>query len=366
MNKWWSALLAVAILGLLASVSVAQQWPNRPIRAYAGWSAGGSSDIVARAIAREMEDHLGQNVTVTNVDGALGSIAGRQVATAPADGNLWFGGAMVSGTWPTLGQADISWENFYSFIAVVFPTTIYVLNDAPWQTVEDLIADIEASEPGSFRFGHPGRGSNGEIFAGVLLEEAGVGGRAQSIPYGGGREAGRFLLSGDIEFVSVTMGDLSDWAVAGQIRPLANLYEEEIEFEGVLFPAVTDVYPGLAPMQAINPYFGISVRRDTPEEIVTRMAEAFVHTVQQERFQQVAVQERAGILAPAMGQASDEIMARIESARGWALYDLEVAPNDPAELNIPTLDEWSWPPHERAEQARPWPEVVEELNAELQ
>ena len=72
--------------------------PKKPIAIYVGWSAGGSSDITSRAVVMEMEKKLGQRILVTNVGGALGSIGATQVATAPANGYLWFGGAAVHGT----------------------------------------------------------------------------------------------------------------------------------------------------------------------------------------------------------------------------------------------------------------------------
>lgn len=362
-HAWYVAAALVPFA--LTSAPAAADWPERPIMAAAGWAAGGASDIVTRALAREMEEHLGQRITVTNITGALGSIGAQSVYDSPPDGYSWFGGAAVHGTWPVLGHADISWTEFYPFVAVVFPTTIYVRDDAPWQTLEELIADIEAGAAGSFSYGHPGAGSNGEIFASLVLEAAGVADKVDSIPYSGGREAGQFLVTGEIAFASVTMGDVTDWAVEGSIRPIANLYPEEIEFEGVTFPPVTAVYPELEPFAAINPYFGIYLHRETPEDVVVRVAEAFAHAVQQERFAQIAVHERAGVLDPAFGPAGDEILARVESARGWPLYETGVAPNNPADFEIPRVDAFTWPPHERAAKARPWPAAVEAIYEDM-
>src|SRR5690554_4677075 len=103
----WSLVAVVVILAAaLATGGVfAQTWPQRPISVYVGWAAGGSSDIVVRALVREMEEYLGRPIQVTNVTGALGAIGATQVAQAPADGYLWFGGAAVHGTWPVLDQA---------------------------------------------------------------------------------------------------------------------------------------------------------------------------------------------------------------------------------------------------------------------
>lgn len=340
-------------------------WPNRPINVYVGWVAGGSSDLTTRAIALEMEKKLGQRILVTNIPGALGSIGATQVTNAQPNNYLWFGGAAVHGTWPILGHSDVSWTDFYAFLNVVMPTTIYVLDSSPWKTLQDLIADIKANPVGRFKYGHPGAGSNGRIFAGLVMEAAGVADKVISIPYNGGRETGRYMLAGEIQFVSVTLGDLADWAIAGRIRPLANLFSEEIVFEGLAFPAITDIYPELEPFQPINPYFGIYVARDTPEPIVIKIAEAFVFAIQQEGFRKIVVKELAGILAPKLGHASDMQMSRIESARGWALFELGVAPTVPAQLGVPRLRDWSWPPYQRASTLKPWPGPVEAMYREL-
>ena len=361
-----STIFGLLVLVTAVAVSVlfeapAAAWPTKPISVYVGWSAGGASDVTTRAVALQMEKVLKQKILVTNVTGALGAIGASQVAKAPADGYLWFGGAAVHGTWPILGQAKVSWNDFYALLSVVFPTTIYVKADAPWKTLQEFIADIKASPAGKFKFGSPGAGSNGAIFGGLVMDAAGVKEKVQPVPYKGGREAGRYLLSGDVNFVSVTMGDLTDWAVAGRIRPLANLYNKDIDFEGVKFPPATAVYPDLEPFSAINPYFGVYIRRGTPKAIVIKIAKAFANAVQQKDFQKIAVKQRAGILAPLMGRASDEQMSRIESARCWSLWNLEIAKNNPAQFGIPKPKDWSWPPHERAKKAKPWPAEVEAI-----
>lgn len=355
---WGLLFVGLLSVGLLAGPALA--WPDKPIAIYCGWAAGGASDVVTRCIAREMEKKLGQKILVTNVTGALGGIAATQVKNAPADGYLWFGGAAVAGTYPVLGHSQASWNDFYAFLPVVFPTTIYVKMDAPWKNAKEFIADIKKGSK-TFRFGSPGAGSNGAIFGGLVAEAGGVLDKIQHVPYKGGREAGRYLLSGDVDFISVTMGDLTDWAVAKRIRPLTNLYPKDIESEGVVFPSIARDYPDLVPYKAINPYFGVYLRRETPEDILIKVAEAFLFTIEQKQFIKVAATERAGVMAPLMGLESDKMMSQIESARGWALWDLKTAKNDPARFGIPRLKDWTWPPHERAKKARPWPAKIEEM-----
>jgi tripartite-type tricarboxylate transporter receptor subunit TctC len=358
---WVGVLAAAALVLSFMSGPVSAAWPEKPVNLYIGWSAGGSSDIVSRGVALEMEKKLKTKILATNVTGALGSIGASQVASAPADGYLWFGGTAVHGTWPVLGHADISWDDFYAFLAVVFPTTIYVKADAPWKNLDEFLADVKSKPKGTFKFGHPGAGSNGAIFGGVLMEAAGITEKVVSVPYKGGREAGKYLLSGDINFTSVTMGDLSDWAVAGRIRPIANLYEEDVDFEGVTFPSAVKKFPSLEPYQAINPYFGVYVPRDVNASAIEKISEAFLWAVQQPGFKKLAVEQRAGVMAPKIGIESDKQMSKIEAARGTALWDLQIAKNDPKKLGIPEPANWNWPPHERAAKVKPWPDSVEKM-----
>ncbi len=186
------ALVVMALMIAIAGGSPAMAWPDKPIAAYVGWSAGGSSDTTTRAVCLEMEKKLGQRILVTNVTGALGGIGATQVAEAPADGYLWFGGAAVHGTWPVLGHSKYSWNDFYAMLSVVFPTTIYVKGDAPWNTLDQFLNEIKAKPKGTFKFGSPGAGSNGAIFGGVLMEAPGFAAPFVGHRYNLLRDTGRF------------------------------------------------------------------------------------------------------------------------------------------------------------------------------
>jgi tripartite-type tricarboxylate transporter receptor subunit TctC len=299
-----------------------------------------------------LQEHVGVTLNVVNTTGALGAIGAGEAHRGSKDGYTWFGGAAVHGSWPVLGYSDLSWNDFYSYLAIMFPTTIYVRNDAPWESLEQMLADI-GENPTGYRYGHPGAGSNGEIFVSLLAESTDLEGLV-AIPYGGGREAANRLLAGTVDFISVSLGDCADMAVAGTLRPLANLYDQEVEFQGVTIPPVTDELPHLAPYIAINPFFGIYLPRETPPEIVIRVAEAFEYAVSQPRFRKT-VEGFAGIVDLKMGRDADEMMARIEAARGMGLAKSGLAANDPTELGITAIEDFQWPPHDRAVQLRPWP-----------
>lgn len=353
------ALVAVVFLCLAGQVFAAGRaeeevdWPRRPIEVVLGWSAGGTSDITVRALTREMSEFLGVDIRITNMEGANGGIAYTNVVDGPADGYRWFGGAQVQATYPVTEQARVGWEKTYPLPAGMGATTIYVRSDSGYDTIEDLVEAIRRSDS-VVNYGTTSRGGNGSIFGAAFAEAAGIADKVNEIPYDGGREAGRYLVAGEVPFISVSLGDVADWAEEGTLKPILNLYPEDVHWRGVTFPSVKHSFPELEIFTAINPYWGISVPRETPESIVARIVEAFEYAVEQERFKQ-ALDERGILVAPLTGSAADEAAALVGSGRGWAHYDLDMVERSPAMFDIPRLNEWTFPYSDATANIRPWP-----------
>lgn len=348
-----SALTATLLVLTLAACAqdTTDAYPARPIQLTVGWTAGGSSDLVARALAQGVEEELGVPVQIVNVEGATGGVGASEVYHQPAEGYHLFGGANTAGMWGVMEQADVGWEDFYGFLAGPSPTTIYVRGDSDHETVEDLVEALEEN-PG-LRYGTPGPGSNGHMFGEMLADSAGL--DIEHVPYDGGSEAGRYLLSGEVEFISVTLGDTLNLVDSGDARPLINLHEEPVEVGGTEIGTILDHYPEMADATAINPWFGLYVSRETPPEIVEQLADAVEATTQTEEFRHQYENELGGIVDFTVGQESDEVMAMVESSRAWELQELGVAEVHPDELGIPTIGDFEWPPHDRAAEATDWP-----------
>lgn len=361
-----AALPVAAMFVLLgaAGASAADDWPKRPIDVVLGWSAGGTSDTTVRALAREMTDFLGVELRITNMDGANGGIAYQNVYMAPADGYKLFGGAQVQATYPITKQAKVGWMESYSFPAGMGTTTIYVKSDSPYKTLPDLVTAIKNSSK-TVSYGSTSRGGNGSIFGEAFANAAGIADKVQEVPYNGGREAGRYLLSGAVEYISVSIGDVSDWAEAGTLRPLANLFPKDYVWRGVTFPSINHWYPELEIYKSINPYWGIAVRRDTPAPIVLKLAEAFAHAVKQKRFKD-ALDSRTILVAPLLGDDADQAAAMVGSGRGWAAFEYGIVKTSPAEIGMPKLQEWKWPYNDAVKNLRKWPEGIEKFAKAIQ
>lgn len=364
-----SLVIALGFCLCLAGTVFAQaqaeaEFPRRPIDVVLGWSAGGTSDTTVRAVTPGMSDYLGVDIRIINMEGANGGIAYQNVFGSAADGYRWFGGAQVQATYPITKQAQVGWEEFYAFPAGMGGTTIYVRADSGYETIEDLVEAVKAS-PRVVNYGTTSRGGNGHIFGEAFADAAGIADKVRDIPYDGGREAGNYLIAGEVEYISVSLGDVSDWAEEGTLKPLLNLYSDDYTWRGVTFPSVKHSFPELEIFTAINPYWGIAVRRDTPENVLIKIAEAFAESVKGDYFLNM-LESRAIIPAPLMGEAADIAAALVGAGRGWAQYDYGIVDTSPSEFNIPRLADWEYPYNESSANVRPWPAEVEELFASMQ
>ena len=363
MGKKWNAMIFVLIAGVVMGAFAAgeqegteAEWPTKSITMAIGYSAGGSTDVVTRGLAREMQDFLGENITCVNVSGAGASIAGQQVLDAPSDGYMMFAGVAHSPSgWRVLDYADIGWEDFYGFHCATSPYVLFVSADSDWMNISQLVDAMEA-EPGKIKWGSAGLGSMNHVTGTVLLDLLGT--EATHIPYQGGREAATKLMAGDVDFSWAGLGDIKDLAAAGKVRILGIAKEGGLELEtdtGVeQIPALIDDYPQLSAVQDLL-FWGVAIPRDTPAYIVSKYREAYLYAVEQDRFKELC-ESRGLMIVPYSGVEDDKLCANLESVYTWGLYAAGMAAVSPAEFDIPRVEDYSWPPHERAASANPWPE----------
>lgn len=365
-------LVLAMMLMMFISVSVFAQgqqavggadYPERPIDVVLGWSAGGTSDTTVRAIAREMSEFFDVEIRINNMDGANGGIAYTNVVQSPADGYRWFGGAQVQATYPITKQSKFGWEEMYSFPAGMGATTIYVRTDSGYDDINDLVDAIKSSNR-PVNYGTTSRGGNGSIFGAAFAQAAGIEDKVREVPYDGGREAGNYLIAGEVEYISVSLGDVSDWAEEGTLKPLLNLFKEDYVWRGVTFPSIMHDFPELELYTSINPYWGIAVPRDVSEDVLVKIAEAFAYAVEQDRFK-AALEARGIIVAPLMGKEADEAAAIVGAGRGWAQYEYDIVDTAPSQFNIPKLNNWKFPYDDVSAGVRPWPEEVEAMADDL-
>lgn len=215
--------VAGSILALISTGATAQSYPSRPITIVSPFASGGTSDVVARAVARALEADLGTAVLVVNKTGAGGTLGIGSVAAAPADGYTLVMGGLGSIVFPSVVyKGRIKYDAAKDLTPVgavaVAPTVIAVSSSLPVANLNELIAAAKRS-PNKYSFGSAGIGGTLHV-AGVLLEkEAQI--SLNHIPYKGGAPAITDLAGGNVDIALTDITLIKPMLSTERIRVLA-------------------------------------------------------------------------------------------------------------------------------------------------
>jgi tripartite-type tricarboxylate transporter receptor subunit TctC len=203
-------------------VSLAADWPTRPVRLVVPFPPGGSTDILARAIAQKLQEALGQPFVVDNKPGAGGSIGASEVARAAADGYTILMGhigtlAINPSLYPQLPYDPVTSFAPVALIARV-PNVLVVNPAVPVHDVRELIA-LAKAKPGSLRYASGGNGSAAHIAMEYfkLRTQTSI----EHIPYRGTSPAVSDVIGGQVEIIMTGVPAVLQQVRAGKLRALA-------------------------------------------------------------------------------------------------------------------------------------------------
>ena len=215
-------LAAAALLTLATASAWAQAWPAKTVRIVVGFSAGGPTDVVARAFAEHASRALGQPVIVDNKPGANTILAAEAVASAPADGYTLLLAATNHTMIPALYSARVKFDAVRSFAPIctlaVSPT---VLVTGPAMTAKTLSAFMQQvrEAPGKRSYGTPGTGSSGHFASEQFLRMTGL--SMNHIPYKGAAQVVTDVMGGQLDSSFATLGSVLPQVQAGKLSALA-------------------------------------------------------------------------------------------------------------------------------------------------
>lgn len=198
-----TAMGALAALGpraARAQAAAAGAWPERPMRWIVPFPPGGTTDILARLTAAEMEKALGQRFVIENRPGAAGTVGSDAAAKSPPDGyTLLMSNVAAHGVGPSL-YARMPYDAVRDFthIAMIaqIPSLLVINPRIPARTVAELVAWGRAN-PGKLRFASPGNGTSSHIKFEVFKRAAGI--VAEHVPYRGSAAALTDVVAGHVE-----------------------------------------------------------------------------------------------------------------------------------------------------------------------
>ncbi|MBX9702152.1 MAG: tripartite tricarboxylate transporter substrate binding protein [Acetobacteraceae bacterium] len=241
-------------------------FPDRPLRLVVGYSAGGGTDLTARALATRMSTELGQQIVVENRGGGGGVPAVQSVLNAPPDGHsLMFATAAVLVA-RALGT-PMPFDPLEAFAPVgllgVSPNVLVVHPSVPARSLPELQAyGRTLREP--MRFGSPSIGYSTALVA----QELGI--ETEEVRYRGTGPLLTDLIAGRLQGYLIPLPGIQSAVRAGELRALAVSYHTRLSALPEVPTSVEQGFPGLIAFT----WTGLEVRAGTPPEIIARLAGA--------------------------------------------------------------------------------------------
>lgn len=252
---------ASAVLLLLAPAVHAQSYPSKPIELVVAFQPGGGVDAMARTFAEAARPLFPQPFVVVNKPGASGAIGLTYVASAPADG---YKVAMIFAellTIPLVGMGKVNSSEFEPIARLASdPSTVTVRADAPWNTVEELVAYAKAN-PGKVTFSNAGNASISHISAAAFAQKVGT--QFIHVPYQGSGPAVVGLVGGQVDATAVNYAVVAPQVAAGKLKVLAVMADKRL--------TTLDKVPTLRERGVdvtIDVWRGIAVAKNSPKEVV--------------------------------------------------------------------------------------------------
>ena len=271
------------VLSLLAATVVQAQgtYPNRPIRIIVAVTPGGTSDLIARGIAKEMSDDLGQSVIIENRPSASSLVGTQLAARAASDGYTLLHMANTFAVVPSL-LANPGYE-IKDFVGIsltgIVPKILSVSLSVPVNSVEELIA-LARSKPGQVTYASAGLGGTGHMSAELFSNQLGI--KMIHVPYKGASQALTDLMGGQVMMMFDEMTSSMTHARSGRIRPLAVTSMTR----SPLLPNVPTVDEAGVKGFEDSTFTGLMAPAGTPVEILNRLNASVQKAVRQQALRQ--------------------------------------------------------------------------------
>jgi tripartite-type tricarboxylate transporter receptor subunit TctC len=289
-------LLGLAVLALSIAPAVAanptglERYPVKPIVLVVAGAASGGTDSLARILAHDLSQSLGQSVIVENRAGAGGLIGAKHVANAAPDGYTFLLGHMaLNAIVPALVKPP-PFTPLTAFVPVSMvgssADVLVVRSETGIRTVQDLLSSGSQSAP--LTYGSPGVGQAQHIAGFALAKASGV--NMQHVPYKGSAPALQDLIGGRISTMFVTPGAIVPYLKSQQLSPLAVTSPSRSRF----LPDVPTIAEVGFPAVQRSGWFGVFAPAKTPTAIVEllsqKLGEALANPATRSKIEQLYIE----------------------------------------------------------------------------
>ncbi|MGZ5269026.1 MAG: tripartite tricarboxylate transporter substrate binding protein [Ramlibacter sp.] len=294
-----AAALAASAAGALAQAA----WPARPVTIVVPFPAGGTTDVLARALSTKLGAAIGQPVIVDNKPGAGATLGAAMVAKVNDGGHTLLMGAVhhtvATSVYKTLAY---SFEKDFQPITTValVPNVLVVSASAPYTSVRELVAAAKA-RPEALSFGSNGAGTAQHMIGTQFQIETGT--RLLHVPYKGSAPLTTDLLGGQVTMSFDTVTPVLPFIKEGKLRPLA----VTTAGRSAALPNVPTLQEAGVPNLAIGTWFGLLAPASAPKAVVARLNTELVKIIRSPEFRR----QMADIGAEPVGNRPDEMARQI-------------------------------------------------------
>jgi tripartite-type tricarboxylate transporter receptor subunit TctC len=265
----WALLLA------LWSGIAAAQYPAKPIRLIVPFPPGGSNDIVARMMATQLGEKLGQQMVIENKGGAGGVLGTGEAAKAAPDGYTVLLISVAYAFAPALYKT-LPYDPASAFAPVTIvgrgPSALTVHPSVPVNTVAELVA-LAKKNPGKLNYASAGVGSFQHLSAALFMSQAGI--EVVHIPYKGGGPAMADVIGGQAQIVMPSLIQVVPHIKSGRLKALGTSGTTRSPILPDV-PAIAETLPGYESQN----WWGLLVPAKTPQPVVDRLYGAAAEVLQ--------------------------------------------------------------------------------------
>jgi tripartite-type tricarboxylate transporter receptor subunit TctC len=300
--------LAVALSAVTGFGASAQSYPSHAIKIFIGFGPASSADILARLLARQMEQKLGQPVVVENRPGNSSMLAADAVARASPDGYTLFMATVANTLNPAQTESSFDLGRDMAPIALlgVVPNVLVVHPSVPANNLGELVA-LARTKPDSLTFGSSGAGTASHMAAELFNSKAGS--KVLTVHYqGGSSQAVTDLLAGRITLMFNVAATLAPHVAAGNLRAIAVAQPRR---SGIMPDVPTMDEAGMPGFDA-GIWIGLLAPAKTPPDIVDKLSASANAALRSELVQAALKQQGIDSIGGSPAEFSSFIRADIE------------------------------------------------------
>ncbi len=286
-------LILGASLLAACTATLAQDYPNKPIRFIVPFPPGGGTDSLTRMVANKLTETLKWTFVVENKPGAGGNVALDTTAKAPPDGYTLVMAQTDNVVLNPLLYSKLTYDPVKDLVPVGLvasgPAVLVVRADSPYKTLADVVAAAKA-EPGKLTFASPGLGTVSHLISELWQKSSGM--KLTHVPYRGLSQALPDVLSGQVDMYMGSIPTLQGHIKGGKVRALAVTTAKR----SPVLPQVPTYTESGIPGVELASVWGVMAPAGTPEAVIQRINTELNKALQQPDMREKILASGAGVL----------------------------------------------------------------------